>query len=285
MSTTTQVHGNNSEGDLPPNSVLFGKSEVMQSLKRRLSRVCGTPVPVVLQGEMCVGKSVLCRFIHQHSTVLAGQYLRLNCSAFGDWRDYTTLSGALKSCVVAATKTAHDEASAQVGTLFFQHVSDLSPQLQQELSHLLADYDWSKKREPQQEAIRILCTSTKDLRREVKQGRFRRDLFDRLAVVTIEVPPLKKRLADLPEIIEFLRRRYSQQTGIEDDVDFSPDLLTKMLTYSWPGNFCELQNFVRRFVALGPDHCTFGKKDAHSKTFHINEAGGTTATGKSSKSG
>lgn len=250
-----QTQSNKCDGDLPPDSVLFGRSDVMQNLRRRLSRVCATSVPVVLQGEMCVGKSVLCRFIHEHSKASSARFLKLNCSSFSDWGEHVSLSVALKSSVAAPAPAGADNAVPAIGTLFLNEVCDLPSERQQELSHLLADYDWTNIRDQQQEAIRILCTSSRDLRREVKQGRFRRDLFDLLTVVTIEVPPLRERLVDLPEIIEHLGRRFGEQPSA-DDIDFSPDLLAKMLTYSWPGNFCELESFVRRHIALKGDYGT-----------------------------
>ena len=243
------------EDDLPPDSVLFGRSDVMQNLKRKLSRVCQTSIPVSLQGEMCTGKRVLCRFIHQHSAISAGRrMLPLNCSALSDWSGQILFNAALKSSTVIADTSAGGPRDASISTLFLNRVCDLPSNLQLKLSHLLADYDWNTKREESPAAVRILCTSTQDLRKEVRRGRFRRDLFDRVAVVTIEVPPLRKRLADLPEIIEYLGLRYAWQGDAA--AYFPPDLLERMMAYSWPGNLCELESFVRRHIALKGDCST-----------------------------
>ena len=253
MQDEYSIESNRHDGDLPE-SVLFGKSDVMQNLRLKLARVCATSVPVLLQGEMCVGKSVLCRFIHHHSKISAGPYLSVNCSALADHQTDVGLASALTSSIAAASAAGEYDSPTPTGTLLLRQVSELSLKFQLQLSHLLADYDWNHKGDQRQETIRILSTSTRDLRREVKEGRFRRDLFDRLAVVRFEVPPLKRRLADLPEIVEYLRLRYSAQDAAA--VDFKPDLLARMMTYSWPGNFCELESFVRRHLALKGDYTT-----------------------------
>jgi two-component system response regulator AtoC len=245
------------DNNLPPDSALFGRCDVMQNLKRKLLRVCVTSVPVMLQGEMCAGKSVLCRFIHQHSIISAGRrILPLNCSALSDWSGKILFDAALKSSSVIADTTSKDQPNSSVSTLFLNQVGDLPFSLQVTLSHLLADYDRDRNSDQSLEAVRILSTSTQDLRREVRRGRFRRDLFDRLAVVTIEVPPLRKRLADLPAIVEYLRLRCSRRTETVHPIEFPPDLLARMMAYSWPGNFCELESFVSRHIVLRGDYST-----------------------------
>ena len=224
----------------------------MQNLKRKLLRVCVTSVPVLLQGEMGAGKSVLGRFIHEHSMVSAGRrMLPLNCGALSDWSGKILLDSALKSSTVIADTGQPDDS---IGTLLLKQVCDLPSNLQVTLSHFLADYDWNTNDGQSPEAVRILSTSTQDLRRQVRLGRFRRDLFDRLAVVTIEVPPLRKRLADLPAIVEYLRLRCSQRSETVEFIEFPLDLLARMMTYSWPGNFCELESFVSRHIALRGDY-------------------------------
>jgi len=102
----------------------------------------------------------------------------------------------------------------------------------------------------------IVSSSTRDLRLKMKDGNFRRDLFQQLAIGVLRVPPLRERMQDLPEICEYLRHRYCHQTGV-DDKPFPPELLQQMLMYSWPGNLNELHSFIRRFVPLGPAHCSF----------------------------
>jgi DNA-binding NtrC family response regulator len=167
---------------------------------------------------------------------------------------------AVRSRPAIASALDDDSASTFVATLFLDQIGDLPFKLQRRLSHLLDDHDAGKRKDQQQEPVRIICASARNLRREVREGRFRRDLFDHLAVVTIEVPALRERPEDLPEVCEYLRQRYRARFGVGDRV-FPPDLLARMLNYTWPGNFCELENFVRRFVTPGCDHWNFREKD------------------------
>jgi len=214
----------------------------------------------LLQGEVGVGKSALSRFIHKHCSAATGQYLHVNCGALSESQGHVQLATALRFRPVIADAEEVSGVSPITATLFFDQVCDVPYQLQQRLSHLLDEQPVGGRRKKGHEPVRIICSSSRNLRSEVKEGRFRRDLFDRLAVVTIELPPLRDRLEELPEVSEYLRQRYRVQYGVGDRA-FPPDLLARMLNHTWPGNFCELENFVRRFVAHGCDHWNFRKKD------------------------
>ena len=239
--------------DLPPDNVLFGPSEFMQEQKRRLARISVTTVSVLLQGEVGVGKAVLSRFIHNHSAGVFGPYVSIHCGALS----------ALSACEDPFACLKHDFAAPRVGTLFLGDVSELKPELQQQLSYALADFEQGNRSDRQDGhgRTRIICASTRDLHSEVRLGRFRRELFHRLAVVTIDVPPLRKRPEDLLVISEYLRLRFTGQTG-EEGKPFPRDLLARMQAYDWPGNIRELENFVRQYVVLGCDRCTFDERSA-----------------------
>ena len=216
-------------------------------------RVSPTTVPVLLQGEVGVGKSVLSRFIHGHSAAAHGPYTSINCAALGGpspIKDpFLPLQGAL-GFVPANSDDASP--SSRPGTIFLEQVSELTPRLQQQLARSLAESDecattdWHEA----QERVRIICSNTRNLRRDVKLGHFQRDLFHRLVVVVIDVPPLRNRLEDLPGIAEYLRLRHGAQLA-GTDPPFSQEMLARMLTYQWPGNVRELENFVCRYVVLG----------------------------------
>jgi DNA-binding NtrC family response regulator len=257
-SASTELPRNHTLGDLPPDPVLFGCSEVMQQLRRKLTRICPTDVSVLLQGEVGVGKSLFARFIHSHSTGIVGPFVSVNCAA---------LSGTAVSNDRSATpeddaggifaRDQEDIASSSMGTLFLDQIDELPRHIQQRLLSPLADYEGSEgaQQESNDGKLRIISASTRDLRKEVKLGRFRAELFYRLAEVTINVPPLRNRTEDLPILSEYLRLRCCNQLGIAG-APFPSDLLDRMLVYPWPGNIRELENFVRRYVLLGVDRLT-----------------------------
>ncbi len=252
------LSGNHALGDFPPDLVLFGQSEVMQKLKSKLVRVSPTSVPILLQGEVGVGKSVLSRFIHFHSACPRGSYVSINCAALGApaslWDPFLSVQGALglgdEHCQVPSLLSCR-------GTLFLEQVSELTPRLQQQLERSLTESDecTTADRNLVRDKVRIVCSTTRNLRRDVTLGHFRRDLYHRIVVVTIDVPPLRERLQDLPGIAEYVRARQSAQLAVSDSA-FSHELLARMLTYPWPGNIRELENFVYRYVLTGGDECS-----------------------------
>ena len=254
MSPDSEGVGCRACGDLPPESVLFGHSEVMQEVRRRVLRICPTTVSVLLQGEVGVGKSTLSRFIHSSSSAEESPYVSVNCSSIStqatEPQSFMPPSQGLLE--VALAQANRGQTTSTAGTLFLDQVSELTPQLQQRLLHTLAEYDEATDPDRQQvgERVRIICASTRNLRNQLNVGSFRRELYHRLAVLTIDVPPLRHRPEDLPAISDYLRSRYSAQFGVANE-PFSSDLRARMLAHQWPGNIRELETFVCRYVLLG----------------------------------
>jgi DNA-binding NtrC family response regulator len=237
--------------DLVPEPILFGRSNTMQELKHKLSRFCSASVPVLLQGEVGVGKDELARFIHQRWFASRGHYARLSCASVNmGWAAF-----ALNATLKGSTPPGRNSGTpVRPVTLFLDEVNELPSKLQRLLSILLIEQ--KEAHDAGHGPVCIVSSSTRDLRREVKEGRFRRDLFQQLAIGVLQVPPLRDRVQDLPEICEYLRCRCSLQAGA-DDKPFPPDLLERMLLHRWPGNLNELEAFIRRFVALGPENSGF----------------------------
>lgn len=246
---------NNQLTDLPPHSVIFGKSAPMAGLESKVRRILGASFPILLQGESGTGKSVLSKFIHNHSDDIVGPYLRVNCAS----NSGTLLEFPACTLVESQNKPNGHISSAPpdfsyIGTLFLNEVEELSTKSQLHLLHSLLErqdcgdnhqlHPWAK--------ARIISATARNLRQEVNENKFRRDLFYRLAVVTLEVPPLRNRLDDLLTIANYLRRRYSESFGFPDR-PFPEMLIERMHYYGWPGNIRELENFVCRYVILGPE--------------------------------
>jgi two-component system, NtrC family, response regulator AtoC len=234
--------------DLPPDTVIFGKSTVMLELHGRLKRICSTNLPILLHGESGVGKGLVSRFIHNHATGIAGPYIKVDC---------VDTSGSLRQFHPSAFTPGGlpiQEGSVPSRTVFLDEVGELSTQSQLQLLHSLHEGElnsagcqtdpWTKPR--------IICATTRNLRQEANEGRFRHDLFYRLAVVTLEIPPLRNRLDDLLIIGNYLRRYYSDKFGLPDK-PFPKRLVDRMHYYAWPGNIREFESFVCRYVILGSD--------------------------------
>lgn len=239
-------------GDLPPEEVLFGRSAAMQELKERLSRFCSASVPILLQGEVGVGKEVLSRFIYQRWFALHGHYAQMSCSSINeDWAAFALC--AVMKCS-ASCSVPPGAGQMRPATLFLHEVNDLPAKLQRLLAVLMGERKENHRDDGDAGPVCIISSSTRNLRREMKNGRFRRDLLQQLAIGVLDVPPIRHRMQDLPTICEYLRHRCCVQAGAVDR-PFPHDLMEKMLLYPWPGNLNELETFIRRFVTLGPAYC------------------------------
>ncbi len=243
----------NQLSDLPPDSVIFGKSALMVDLESKIRRILSTNVPILLQGESGTGKRLLSRFIHNHSDKCVGAYLSVNCAG-----NSGALLEYLASMLVEAEQTpSHaiplgQTSSSSIGTLFFNEVGELSPKSQSYLVHRLLEHDGDHDQLNPMAGARIISATARNLRQEIQENKFRRDLFYRLAVVMLEVPPLRSRRDDLLIIANYLRRRYSESFGIPER-PFADKLIEDMHGYEWPGNIRELETFVCRYVVLGPE--------------------------------
>jgi two-component system, NtrC family, response regulator AtoC len=241
--------------DLPPDSVIFGKSAVMFELHGRLKRLCSTNLPILLHGESGAGKALLSRFIHNHASGVVSAYLRVDCaSSSRTWPGpdpFASVIGNYRNTSIVGTESSE---SGPTGTLFLNEVGELSPLLQLKLLHLLQEEEPHEGDGQASTATkpRIVCATTRNLRQEANKGRFRQELFYRLAVVTLEVPPLRNRLDDLLVIANYLRLYYAEKFGLLDN-PFPKRLVERMYYYEWPGNIREFESFVCRYVILGSD--------------------------------
>jgi DNA-binding NtrC family response regulator len=138
--------------------------------------------------------------------------------------------------------------------LFLDEVNELPGKLQRLLAILLGERKHNLGQDWLGGPVCVVSSSTCNLRREMKAGHFRRDLLQQLAIGVLDVPPIRDRVQDLPDICEYMRRRCCVQASVADR-PFPHDLMERMLLYPWPGNLNELETFIRRFVALGPEYC------------------------------
>ncbi len=226
----------------------------MSELYGRLKRICSTKLPILLRGESGVGKGLLSKFIHNHAIGIVGPYMRVDCAGCSGMElDHDLFPPVLSEAPIMDTEQAETSGVDAAGSLFLDEVGDLPPQSQLRLLQLLhqAELLGGGQNSPGI-SPRIICATTRNLRHEAREGKFRQELFYRLAVVTLEVPPLRSRLDDLLIIGNYLRACYSQKFGLPDR-PFPKRLVERMHYYEWPGNIREFESFICRYVILGSD--------------------------------
>src|SRR6266478_4290520 len=203
---------------LPPDEVLFGWSAKMMKLQQRAAKVCGTTVPVLLQGDGGTGKEVLARWIHKHSAYRDGQFVKVNCAAIPGTLLESELFGYEKGAFTGAhaLKPGRVEVADQ-GTLFLDEIADFDLGLQSKLLQFLQDGHFSRIGGETERVVetRLICASKKDLEHEIEMGRFRADLYYRINVVCLRLPRLHERREDIAVLAEYFREQYDKQFAKE----------------------------------------------------------------------
>jgi two-component system response regulator AtoC len=253
----TLVHNAESAStlNLPPLDIIFGKTAAMQAVRTKLERVAETDVPVLIQGESGTGKEICVRLLHAFSMRAQGALVKVSCPAIPHSLLETELFGYEKGAFTGAmaTKLGRVEQS-HLGTLFLDEVGSLDLGVQSKLLQVLQDGTFVRVggHEPRTIATRLVSASNTDLRTQVEDGTFRLDFLFRINAVTINLPPLRQRIADLPVLIDYFIDHYAKV------FHHTPELLSKsavrlMQNYSWPGNIRQLENLIRSYVLIGSE--------------------------------
>jgi two-component system, NtrC family, response regulator AtoC len=242
-------------GEIPPDSVVFGNSDVMQTLRRRLEKVANANVPVLIEGESGTGKDIIARMIHTGSPWRTGPYVKVNCPAIPGTLLESELFGYEKGAFTGAygTKPGRVEL-AHRGTLFLDEISELDLALQSKLLQLLQDGQFCRigAQEDKKVEVRIVCATNRQLEVEIENGTFRQDLFYRINVVNLHMPPLRERRGDIEQLTNYFLEYYNRKYNCRARA-LSTDLLAVLQKYHWPGNIRELENLVKRYVILGSE--------------------------------
>jgi len=242
-------------GEIPPDSVVFGNSDVMQTLRRRLEKVANANVPVLIEGESGTGKDIVARMIHTGSPWRTGPYVKVNCPAIPGTLLESELFGYEKGAFTGAygMKPGRVEL-AHRGTLFLDEISELDLALQSKLLQLLQDGQFCRigAQEDKKVEVRIVCATNRQLELEIQNGTFRQDLFYRINVVNLHMPPLRERRGDIEQLTNYFLEYYNRKYNCRART-LSTDLLGVLQKYHWPGNIRELENLVKRYVILGSE--------------------------------
>jgi len=240
-------------GDIPPENIVFGRSDAMRSVRDRLNKVAGANVPVLIQGESGTGKDIIARMVHGLSPWKTGPYVKVNCPAIPGTLLESELFGYEKGAFTGAygSKPGRVE-MAHRGTLFLDEISELDAALQSKLLQLLQDGQFCRigAQEDKKVEVRVVCATNRKLEDEIQNGTFREDLFYRINVVNISLPSLRERRGDIPDLanyfLDFYNRKYNCRAKA-----LSPELMNVLEKYHWPGNIRELENLLKRYVILG----------------------------------
>ena len=240
-------------GVLPPENILFGRSAAMQPIRQLIGKVLGTDLPVLLLGENGTGKGLLAQYIHSRSISFPGAFVKVNCAAIPGALLESELFGHERGAFTDALAAKPGQVElAERGTLFLDEIADLDLSLQAKVLQLLQDGHFSRIGDTRERHanIRVICATNRRLDHEIEAGRFRQDLFYRINVVTIHLPPLRERREDIGPLAEFflqqLNARFERTTR-----PFPPQILETLEQKEWRGNIRELENLVARYSILG----------------------------------
>jgi two-component system response regulator PilR (NtrC family) len=231
---------------------IIGQSREMLKIFDMIGRIAPTPANVLIYGESGTGKELVARAIHNHSKVASEAFVPITCSAIPEDLMESELFGHVKGSFTGAI---HDKpglfSEADKGTAFLDEIGELTPIIQTKLLRVLQEREIKPVggTRIRQIAIRVIAATNKILEKEISEGRFREDLFYRLAVVPLRVPPLRERKGDVPLLVNHFLKKYSRRLGKEIQ-EISSYALGVLMNYDFPGNVRELENIIERGVAL-----------------------------------
>jgi serine/threonine-protein kinase PknK len=244
---------------------IVGKNQRMQDLFHLLDRVTDTALPVVIEGESGTGKELVARAIHFNGPRRDRPFVSENCAAIPETLLESTLFGHVKGAFTGADRDARGLfAVADGGTLFLDEVAEMSPAMQGKLLRVLQDGEFHRVggERPQKVNVRVLVATNKNLEQLVEQGKFRQDLFFRMSVVRLTLPPLRERSDDVPPLVQHFLQKAASASGVgAKSVEASA--MNALCAYRWPGNVRELENEITRASAFSGPVVTLADLSPH----------------------
>jgi transcriptional regulator with GAF, ATPase, and Fis domain len=234
---------------------LLGRTEKMREVRELIDRVADTDVTVLIRGESGTGKELVARGIHNASPRRERTFMKVNCAALPSELLESELFGFERGAFTGAIQHKPGKFEfANHGTMFLDEIGEIHARLQAKLLQVLQDGEFARlgSREDVRVDVRVLAATNRDLERAVGDGQFREDLFFRLNVVCITLPPLRQRRDEIPGLIEFFLAHYSEHYN-RPSPGLASDTRRLFDEYDWPGNVRELENLVKRMVILGTD--------------------------------
>jgi two-component system response regulator AtoC len=236
-------------------TMLFGNSERMMEVRDLIERVSDTDVTVLIRGESGTGKELVARALHERSLRRDKPFVKVNCAALPTELLESELFGFEKGAFTGAIQHKPGKFEfANHGTMFLDEIGDMSAPLQAKLLQVLQDGEFSRLggKNDVQVDVRVITATNRDLETAVAEGQFREDLYFRLNVVSINLPPLRARREEIPFLTDHFLKKYSVQYN-KPFTAVSAELSAQFLEYDWPGNVRQLENLIKRMVVLGSE--------------------------------
>jgi len=237
---------------------VVGRSQSMVRLFQLLETVAATSSTILITGETGSGKEVVARAIHQHSPRRMQRFVALNCSAIPETLLEAELFGHVKGAFTGAVGNRQGRLEqAHKGTLFLDEVGTMSGALQMKLLRVLQEREFERIGESHTTKVdvRVVAATNSDLHRMVSDGQFREDLYYRLNVIPVRIPPLRERKEDIPLLVQHFLEKYRRDgatgTGTRPPLTVSQEAMRRLMSYAWPGNVRQLENAIERAVAFG----------------------------------
>ena len=227
----------------------------MASVRKTLAKVAATGIPVLMTGESGTGKEVIARLLHRESLVSAKPFVQVNCAAIPATLLESELFGFEKGAFTGAVGAKPGRVElANSGTLFLDEIGELDPGTQAKLLQVLQDGQFSRigGQEDKRVTVRFIFATNRDLEEEIAVGNFREDLFYRINVVNVHLPPLRERLEDIPLLTEYFIARHNEKFNCRAPL-LSDHCIACLQDYHWPGNIRQLENLTKRYVILGSE--------------------------------
>jgi two-component system nitrogen regulation response regulator GlnG len=231
-------------------SAFVGVCPAMREVYKAIGRVAAQDVPVLITGESGTGKELVARALYQHSKRASAPFLAMNCAAIPEQLLESELFGHEKGAFTGADRRRIGKfEQTSGGTLFLDEIGDMPLALQAKMLRLLQDQAFERVggNETVRTDVRLIAATHRDLNAASEQGRFRQDLYYRLGVFTIHLPPLRERAEDLPLLVRHFLRRFSRELGREVQ-EVAPEALERLRNYDWPGNIRELQSVLKQAI-------------------------------------
>ncbi len=233
---------------------IVGESGNIRALKQQIALAGPTNGWVLIQGESGTGKELIARAIHRMSRRAQGPFVEVNCAAIPQELIESDLFGHEKGAFTGATAMNRGNFDlAHGGTIFLDEIADMSLATQAKVLRVLEGQEFQRVggTKTLKTDVRVIAASNKNLVDEIKKGAFRQDLFYRLNVIPLDVPPLRERADDIPRLVHYFLREYSTEYG-QKEKTIEDEALALFISYSWPGNVRELRNFIERLIIMVP---------------------------------
>jgi two-component system response regulator AtoC len=237
---------------------LLNGSPAMRAIRRLVESVADTDATILIRGESGVGKDLVARTIHAASKRANGPFIKVNCAAVPQGLLESEFFGHEKGAFTGAHRRKPGQFEyANKGSIYLDEIAELPLSLQAKLLHVLQDFQFSRVggHGVIEVDTRVIAATNRDLEQAISRGEFREDLYYRLNVVEVRIPPLRERKEDIPLLVTRFLAQFNDQYGRQKEI--SPETMARLVEYPWPGNVRELENIVRRIVVLNDGEQAF----------------------------